>query len=196
MVDSPSPLTLPPCSNMTQDGEKKLAFYCSSLSVTEIKFSIIVNPSLTHYTKFGTLWLDIYHFWGSKSKPAKRCRQFARGSKIATLHCRQHRNVHKGTCTSIFLFPSLYLLNSLFCCPRRTKSEHSKAQLYSISVIYEVMTVRKSQNKSSRDEGFWAFGKQKWKKERSHHTPNTLTIYEEYRGKSDITWKKLTRLLS
>lgn len=59
------------------------------------------------------------------------------------------------------------------------ESEHSKAQLYSISMIYEVMTAHKNQNKLSRDGSLWALTKEKQKKEKSHHIPNTLTIYKE-----------------
>lgn len=65
--------TLPPRSpNMTQDGGKKLVSDCNFLSRSEIKFCITANPSLTHHSKFGAVSLDIYYFWATKSKLAKR----------------------------------------------------------------------------------------------------------------------------
>lgn len=58
----------------------------------------------------------------------------------------------------------------------KNESEHSKEQLYSISMIYEVMTAHKNQNKLSRNGSLWALAKEKQQKKKSSHPKHINNI--------------------
>lgn len=114
-----------PSENMTQDGEKKAYFLlqCPKDNRDQVQHKCQSIPC------------PLCKIWGSQTgylpllgyrKLANRCRRSAKASKITTLHCRHHKNVHIGTCTLITFFPSLYLLNSLFSCLRRMNQDTVK----------------------------------------------------------------------
>jgi len=103
---------------MTQNGGKKVYFLLQypkdNRDQVQRNRESIPYPSLETCGSL-TAFLPLLGY----GKLANRCRHFAKGLEITTLHCRWHKNVHICTCTSIMFFPSLYLLNSLFSCPRR-----------------------------------------------------------------------------
>lgn len=119
MVDFFSP------ENMTQDGGKKAYFlpqyHKDNRDQVQHNCETIPYPLLKIWDSL-TGFLPLLGY----SKLANRCRQFAKGSKVTTIHCRQDRNVHIGTCTSIISLPFLYLLNSLFSCPSNMNQDSAK----------------------------------------------------------------------